>query len=77
MIEKPQKGTYPEYFDRYIQLVSDDTNVLTFLENQSDSFVKLLNSTVKQIDDSTYQENKWTPKEVLGHLVDAERVLSF
>ena len=50
---------------------------MTFLENQSDSFVKLLNSSVKQIGDSTYEENKWTPKEVLGHLVDAERVLSF
>lgn len=77
MIEKPNRGTYPEYFDPYIQLLPDDINVLTFLENQVDSFVKVLDSTIKQSGNSSYQENKWTPKEVLGHLLDTERILSF
>lgn len=77
MIEKPQKGSYPEYFDRYIRLISDDTDVMAFLENQGESFVRYLKNTVKPIADFSYREGKWTPKELLGHLIDTERVLSF
>lgn len=66
----------PCYFDKYIALVDDIELSAAFTQSieQLDSLdlVKL-----KQIGDKVYAEGKWTIKDILQHLIDSERVLSY
>ena len=77
MIRKPEKGTYPEYFDRYIQLVPDEIDVLNYLEDQGKRFVAFLTTEVMPVSQFAYETGKWTSQEMLGHLSDTERILSY
>lgn len=70
---RPTSDDYAPYYARYIELVPED-DVLGALESQSAETQRLLAS----IDDSRaafrYEPGKWSVKEVIGHVTDAERV---
>jgi DinB superfamily len=66
----------PCYFDKYIDLVDD----IEISEAFKQSIVELDNLDLvkfKQIGDAVYAEGKWTVKDILQHLIDAERVLAY
>jgi len=73
---KPQEDDYASPYAGYVSLVSED-DVLAAMAHQSSETQKLLAS----IDDAQgafrYAESKWSVKEVLGHLVDAERIMGY
>jgi len=73
---RPNSNEYAEYYDRYVSLVPEGDIVVT-LERQLDSTLALLRS----IDESTackrYAPDKWSIKEVVGHMIDAERVFIY
>jgi hypothetical protein len=66
----------PEYFDRYIHLVNDEDiyNVL----NESRSEIENIDAAkLKSLGDKIYAPGKWTIKNILQHIIDAERVFSY
>jgi uncharacterized damage-inducible protein DinB len=65
----------PAHF-AYIQLVEGD-DVLAAIEQQSSATQKLLASLDESRAGYRYAEGKWSVKEVIGHLVDAERILGY
>jgi hypothetical protein len=73
---KPQETDYASPYASYVSLVPED-DVLAAMAHQSSETQKLLGS----IDDAQgafrYAESKWSVKEVLGHLVDAERIMGY
>jgi len=73
MIEKPKSGTYPDYFDKYIQLA--EGNVIKLLNQQRKELKQLL-WTAKSLD-RTYAQGKWTIRQVVQHLIDTERVFNY
>jgi uncharacterized damage-inducible protein DinB len=73
---RPEKGSYPVYFDNFIPLVKED-NVLDALENTGHSALKYLNSIAETKADYAYAEGKWTVKQLLCHIIDTERILSY
>ena len=76
---RPQPGEYAPYYDRYISLVpgNDDLASLTALENQRRQMVLLLSGRTEADGDLRYAPEKWTLKEVLGHINDTERIMSY
>lgn len=60
----------------YIALVEGD-DVLSAIEQQSSATQKLLASLDESRASFRYAEGKWSVKEVIGHLVDAERILGY
>lgn len=66
----------PQYFDRYINLVPDIE-----LSKAFDESVERLNSLDKNVltklDGKKYAAEKWTAKEIIQHIIDWERILSF
>jgi DinB superfamily len=66
--------TLPEYFDKYINLVSD-IDLFEAFENSVKQIEVLDLLTIKLIGTKTYQPNKWTVKEILQHITDVERLL--
>jgi DinB superfamily len=75
-IGKPDPQEYLAYYGRYIALVSTD-NVVSYLHQQerdlSASFAKI----TEQQSEFRYAPGKWSVKEVLGHVNDAERVFAY
>jgi uncharacterized damage-inducible protein DinB len=73
-IPKPQPGEYPAYATMYLELLPPDVEILKHLDASLKSNTKFLNSIPKSKLMHRYAEGKWTIKEVIGHLIDDERV---
>ena len=77
MINKPQPEDYSPYAANYVASVPDGADVMELLEaNQTYTYNLFSNMTEEQAMHA-YAEGKWTLKEVLGHMIDTERVFSF
>jgi len=74
-ISRPQPGEYNSFYDRYISLVKSDDIVAT-LENQASETIALLKSAAPKAE-FRYAPGKWSVKEVLGHLNDTERIMTY
>nr|MEE4269746.1 DinB family protein [Candidatus Krumholzibacteria bacterium] len=73
---RPTAGLYNPYFDRYLDLV-DTGNVLGLLKKQGLEIMYFLRGLSEEQGNYRYAEGKWTVKEVIGHLIDMERMLAF
>jgi uncharacterized damage-inducible protein DinB len=73
---RPSAGEYQPYYDRYIGLVTE-TGALEALESQLADMLPLL----RRLDESQgalrYAPGKWSVKQVLGHVLDTERVFAY
>ena len=74
-MNRPQAEDYPVFYKAYIDSVSDD--VLIELENQIELFSKLLRSIPADKGSYAYAEGKWTVKELIGHIIDTERIMAY
>ncbi|OJW12608.1 DinB family protein [Mucilaginibacter sp. 44-25] len=77
MIKKPGYDQYRPYFATYIDLVPDNADVLQLLKDNQQKTFDLFSSLTNEQAMYTYAEGKWTLKEVLGHMIDTERVFSY
>ena len=73
---RPAPTDYGSSYAGYVALVPED-DILSALESQSAQTQKLLASLDEQKAATRYAEGKWSVKEVLGHMVDAERVMAY
>lgn len=64
------------YFHRYINLVTEDDLEKAFEKHQGD-LVSFLKNIPKEKWNYRYAEGKWSIKEVVQHIIDAERVFSY
>jgi len=70
----PQTHEYPEWGLNYISQVNGD--VLAILKEQVSSFPNFLANLVEK-SDYAYAPGKWTIKELVGHMIDTERILVY
>lgn len=73
---RPQAGEYPPYYDTYIAKVQGDDPVAA-VEALTPRTRRLFESIPADKADYRYAEGKWTVRDVIGHIVDAERVFAF
>ncbi len=74
--KRPESDEYNEFYDGYVQTVPLG-DVVAFLNSQCEVLLTLLRELKKEQIDYKYQEGKWTPREVFGHLIDTERIFSY
>lgn len=72
----PQAEEYAPYYGRYISLVPA-ADILGLLEQQVDETHKLLSVISEPQAEFRYAPGKWSIKQVLGHMVDTERIMSY
>jgi hypothetical protein len=72
----PDASEFAPYYGRYIALVPAG-DVLAALEDQPRETVGLLSILSEEQADFRYAPGKWSVKEMVGHLIDAERVFSY
>jgi hypothetical protein len=73
-MNRPQINEYPEWGQNYISQVEGD--VLEILENQATDFPNFINNIIDKAD-YAYAPGKWTVKELVGHMIDTERILVY
>lgn len=73
---KPSPDSYPAYFAKYINLITED-EVITALQNQQKNAAQFFESISEEQSLYSYAENKWTIKEVLQHVIDCERIFAY
>ncbi len=73
---RPQPGEYAPYYDRYLSLVPGN-NILATLDEQRRQMLLLLSGRTEADGDLRYAPEKWSVKEVLGHINDSERIMSY
>jgi hypothetical protein len=74
--DRPKKGEYPSYFESYLDKVPDKS-YSDLIQDQLVEMNNLFASKPFGWESIAYAEGKWTPKEVLGHLIDTERIMTF
>lgn len=75
-ISRPAPNEYDPYYGRYIALVPEG-DILAILSQQIDPTLALLHGISEAQSLTRYAPRKWSIKEVLGHLCDAERIMSY
>jgi hypothetical protein len=76
VIAAPDHSDYAPYWGRYISLV-DGKDVIRALEQQGPETVAMLSGLTEQQGAYRYAPEKWSLKEVLGHITDSERVFAY
>lgn len=64
----------PDFFDRYINLV-EDIDVLQALKKYDVSMFD--KNILAKLGDKVYAPGKWTAKDIIQHITDAERIFSY
>ncbi len=75
-IERPASSEYAPYYGRYIERVPGD-DALEPLTRQIEETTRLLRGLPDAQALHRYAPGKWSVKETLTHLTDAERVFSY
>jgi hypothetical protein len=65
-----------EFYQRYINPVKEKDVIKAIKKNSAD-FIKLLNKIPHKKINYAYADGKWTIKELLQHIIDAERVFVY
>jgi hypothetical protein len=76
MPQRPLASEYPEYYKPYVNLVPEG-DLLTLLKEDLVKTIELFESLSEEDGHFRYAENKWSIKEVLGHMADTERIMSY
>ena len=75
-IARPTADEHAPYYGKYIALVAGD-DALAALVRQIDTTAILLGHVDEKLAAHRYAPGKWSVKQVVGHLTDAERVFSY
>jgi uncharacterized damage-inducible protein DinB len=76
VIAPPQPSEYAPYYGRYISLVPGQ-DILATLPHQIRDTQSLLAGLREEDGNLRYAPGKWSIKQVLGHLIDSERVFCY
>ncbi len=75
-MKRPEPTEYPAYLKNYIDLVKSD-DILKVLDEQIIKIHELISKISEEKEHYVYAPGKWTPKEVIGHIIDTERIMAY
>jgi len=73
---RPQPGDYAPYYEKYLSQIQGG-DILATLDDQRRQMLLLLSGRAEADGELRYAPGKWTVKEVLGHICDAERIFAY
>ncbi len=75
-MDRPVTDEYPAPFERYVSLVPE-RDVLAVLERQPAELEAALGSVTPEGSLSRYAPDKWSIRQLVGHVADAERTFGY
>ena len=76
-LNQVQNSEYAAYYGGYIDNVSNEYTLLEELEISLHRLIKFVQNIPMDKFDYRYAEDKWTIKDILQHLIDAERIFAY
>jgi len=76
MIARPQAGEFAPFYQSYIERVPEG-NIVQILDDSRTELMKLMQYTPADRWEYRYAEGKWSLKELIVHMIDAERVFAY
>lgn len=76
-MKRPKKGEFAAFYEGYLSQVPPRGTVQILLKRTLKETLKLLGSLPEDMGDHAYEPGKWTIKQLLIHMIDAERVFAF
>ncbi len=73
---KPEQSEFAPYYSGYVSLVTEN-DVVEALEHQIDDTTSLLEGLSEESGTLRYAEGKWSVKELIGHVIDTERIFAY
>lgn len=73
---RPEPDEYGAFYQDYIEQVGPG-NIIDILKDQMHETYTLINSLTAKQAGYRYADGKWTVKEVIGHLIDSERIFAY
>ncbi len=77
LFKKNALAQIPEYYKPYLQSVADDMPILTLLEQEYQNAINFYTTISEEKSTYKYAEDKWTIKDVLQHVIDTERIMTY
>jgi uncharacterized damage-inducible protein DinB len=77
IIEFPEQSEYPTYANKYMKYTVKDGSLIEQLMDSLDNTLELIKSLSEEQLNYKYQEDKWSIKNVLVHIIDDERIYAF
>ncbi|MBE2280587.1 MAG: DinB family protein [Ignavibacteriaceae bacterium] len=74
---KPSKTEFAAFYQRYMDLISDDVDIIEFIRVQKIDFLNSLRHIEPEQGDFAYAPGKWSIKQLLGHINDTERIMGY
>jgi uncharacterized damage-inducible protein DinB len=74
--DRPDPSEYLPYYEKYISLFPAG-DILATLERELETTLSLLRSLSPEQADFRYAPDKWSVKEVVGHVIDTERIFAY
>lgn len=75
-MQRPDKSEYHPYYSMYVDLVPEG-DVVKILNDQIQETLGALADVDEERALYRYAPDKWSVKEVVGHMIDTERIFSF
>jgi len=72
-----QPNEYASFYANYIAQVSDEYSLVEELEISLHRFIRFVQDIPMDKFDYRYAEGKWTIKDIIQHIIDAERVFAY
>ena len=73
---RPAESEYAPAFQNYVAHVPED-DIGSALRSQIDALDVLLERVTPERETYAYAEGKWTVRQIVGHLIDGERVFGY
>lgn len=73
---RPDLSTVPQWYHRYV-LQTEEDNALQAILNNGETASRFLQSIDEDRWANRYAEGKWSIKEMIQHLIDAERIFAY
>jgi hypothetical protein len=75
-MNRPLQNEYAPYYQSYVDQVSE-SDIMHVLRDEVDNLDVLLGRVPAEKETYAYAEGKWTIREIVGHLIDGERVFGY
>jgi hypothetical protein len=75
-MSRPLENEYASYFQNYVSQAPEE-DILPAMRSQIDALDLLLDHVSPDRETYRYAEGKWSIREIVGHLIDGERVFGY
>lgn len=77
MNQRPESSEYLNELSHYVSLVPSEGDILTIFREQTEEIVAFISNLTEEQGNHRYAPEKWSIKQMVGHLADTARIMSY